>query len=289
MTTKDKKGFSLIEILIVITIIGILMAIMLPVYKGIAMKGRAVKCQANLKNLYMASILKVKGNGQLPYAFSYVKKEKREFVPGYEYGGVKGWVDWSVNEWAGGLSWDETWLKVKDNLGLGVTLWSGEGGRYSVTNGSIWSYTGKSLACYSCPEFKVLHLKTDPPGTKEIYRTYVFNRKISGANLSSMKRLSSTIMFGEGAVNVLTVSAGNETGYNGDNENQWDGCFSPERNNEVLGHYHKNGTSFIVFCDGHIEKLRKTGANPDTGALIPAEQKVLAELCQGVFLDRKDF
>lgn len=243
------------------------MAIIMPTYKGIASRGRAVKCQANLKNLHTATMLYTKQSGQskLPSAFSRVWwNDMFERVES-----ATGWVHWSK---------DKTKEEVYANYPLGITHWAGDEGYFSVTNGSIWSYTGKSIESYSCPEFKIFKFKTTPPGKNIIYRTYVYNHSIEGAVIYNVNRLSSTLMFGEGARHILTASNGGTTGEGSKNENMWDGCFSPNKNNEVLGNYHKNETSFIVFCDGHIETLRKTD-----------NKSVLVDLCKGVIVKREDF
>jgi prepilin-type N-terminal cleavage/methylation domain-containing protein len=267
MNTKSKKGFSLVEILIVITIMGILMAMITPAYKGIASKGRAVKCQANLKNLYTATMLyaKDRGDSRLPNAFSRVWwNDNLNIVDGRT-----GWVHWSA---------DKDYEEVYANFALGVTQWSGDDGYFSVTNGRIWQYSGESIEAYSCPEFKIFKFKTTPPGDEEIYRTYVYNSSIDERVLFNVSNLSSTLMFGEGSRDILTASNGGSTGEGWDNENMWDGCFMPSQDNEVLGNYHNNGTSFIVFCDGHIETLRKTD-----------DKDILLDLCAGTILKRSEF
>src|SRR5438034_1848062 len=52
--TKHKKGFTLIEILVVIAIIVILAGILYPVYSGVRNKAHQVKCALNLKQIGMA-------------------------------------------------------------------------------------------------------------------------------------------------------------------------------------------------------------------------------------------
>lgn len=274
MRRVRKEGFSLIELLIVVTIIGILMALIMPAYKGIASKGRAVKCQANLKNLYSATMLHAKSHSHFPHAFSRVWKRDDGIL---EH--ARGWVDWST---------DTPWREVYNHFDLGVTHWKGDEGYFSVTNGTIWSNTGKSIESYSCPDFRIRLDRTTTITPDEIRRSYVYNRYLDGRNTFRVKRMSSTIMFGEGSEEVLMATDGDYTAEGSDNENQWDGCFMPGkyeggefssgRNSEILGNYHKDETSFIVFCDGHIEKLRET-----------RDRTVLFDLCEGKILKREDF
>lgn len=50
----ERRGFTLVELLIVIAIIVVLMAIILPVYNGAREKARQSRCMANLHNIAMA-------------------------------------------------------------------------------------------------------------------------------------------------------------------------------------------------------------------------------------------
>ncbi|MDA3797593.1 MAG: type II secretion system protein [Kiritimatiellae bacterium] len=289
MKRKTKNGFSLIEILIVVTIIGILMAIIMPTYKGIASKGRAVKCQANLKNLHTATMLRVKASSRYPNAISRVWERDDSYIEQRI-----GWVTWITTA---------SKEQIYANPSLGVTEWLGDNGYMSVTNGSLWSYTGKSIECYSCPEFKVTLDKTTAIDSGQVHRTYVFNRALDEKNAFRVKRMSATLMFGEGAIAILLSPPGDgdETGHGWNNENKWDGCFMPGkwvestpgkgdwhfekgRNSEVLGHYHKDGTSYAVFCDGHIEKIRKVNGGDDEDG-----ENVLFGLCEGKILKRNEF
>jgi len=62
MTKKNKTGFTLIEMLVVIAIIGILASLLAPSLNSAMGSGRSLKCLSNLKNLGIAGKLYSEGN-----------------------------------------------------------------------------------------------------------------------------------------------------------------------------------------------------------------------------------
>ena len=64
---KDSRGFTLVELLVVITIIVVLAGIVFPVAMSMGEKGNEVKCNAQL--------------GQLSKALLLYKQEKRKYPP----------------------------------------------------------------------------------------------------------------------------------------------------------------------------------------------------------------
>jgi prepilin-type N-terminal cleavage/methylation domain-containing protein len=52
---KDEKGFTLIEMMIVIVVIGVLMGVMITGYTGMVNRANNVVIDANLRTIYMAA------------------------------------------------------------------------------------------------------------------------------------------------------------------------------------------------------------------------------------------
>jgi prepilin-type N-terminal cleavage/methylation domain-containing protein len=51
---SSRRGFTLIEVLIVLVIISILMALLFPAFQRAQESGRQASCQSNLKQIYLA-------------------------------------------------------------------------------------------------------------------------------------------------------------------------------------------------------------------------------------------
>ena len=70
MNSKERSAFSLIELLVTISIIAILAAILLPVLSSARRKAQRVTCQSNLRQLSVATFLYSQDNSDnLPFAW----------------------------------------------------------------------------------------------------------------------------------------------------------------------------------------------------------------------------
>ncbi|MEA4882891.1 MAG: prepilin-type N-terminal cleavage/methylation domain-containing protein [Clostridia bacterium] len=63
---KNEKGFTLMELMIVIVIIGVLAAVGVPAYKGMTDKAREAACDANLRTVQTAVSMYYAEYGEYP-------------------------------------------------------------------------------------------------------------------------------------------------------------------------------------------------------------------------------
>ncbi len=174
MLLKKKNGFTLVELLVVMSIIGLLAAVLVTQVSKMTETARALKCKANLKNLGQAALNYGVDNGRMPWAGSHECTESR----GTSGGSVarvdlrRGWVDWTTK--AGEI---ETWPKdyspgsaSYSGNGRMVTYCEGKPGFISVTNGVLWQYMGRDISSYVCEAFRSKVNSVEP-----IYRSYFMN------------------------------------------------------------------------------------------------------------------
>lgn len=75
---KNKKGFTLVELMVVVVIIGILVAIAIPVYNSVTNSAKEKTCVANLRTLVEASSMYLAKYGNYPTGLSQLD----EFIEG---------------------------------------------------------------------------------------------------------------------------------------------------------------------------------------------------------------
>ena len=306
MLSSKKTGFTLVELLVVMSIIGILAAALTTQITKARDMARAVRCKANLKNLAQAALnYGVDNGGRLPWAGSHEAAESYRSGNGFKTHANlrRGWVDWTKAD--GSL---EYW--PKDYSGQGAASYCGKGtmltgisglaGYMSVTNGELWALMGKDLSAYVC-DAHVGKVKSSSSAPKDpIYRSYFMNgyfgynkdylpltskyHDIYLTTLSANGSAASLLMFAELPVTQAGVDAKAavdgvlETVIVGYNDGS-DTVTQPAR--EILGFNHLVGKQYVAhlaFADGHVDVV-----NVDANGLKKTDQlKGLAYfLCNG--------
>jgi prepilin-type N-terminal cleavage/methylation domain-containing protein len=116
--SSPSRGFTLVELLVVIGIIALLISILLPALGKARDQSNRTKCMANLKQIMMATIM---------YA-----NDNKLVLP---------WTTWASPVPPGGVGW----------LYKEPRLVSGQFSPLDVEQGAFWQYGMKNLDVYRCP------------------------------------------------------------------------------------------------------------------------------------------
>ena len=281
MHTRDSRGFTLIEMLVVIAVIGIVAAMLVATLGGARWRAWDAQCKSNLKQLHTAAMNYMYdthyGEKRLPYAYGW----EDYWYPSKRWHERRGWVNWL------------NYVEHDDDDGSDPQPgdpppWNGEDAYTSITDGHMWEYTGPSIKIYMCPAFKRLDIVADQP--KPHYRSYVMNRKASGIALQHLKNASKLLLFADmhpaateqveketdppqdppqmetvcerGLLDSTsrTITNTHERGVSLEDfgyDQTLDGEDAGGNPYEAVGSFH-NGRGNAIFADGHIEKMMWT-------------------------------
>ena len=309
---SPRKGFTLIEMLVVIGIIGILIAVVLTSFGGATESARAAKCVTNLKSLAQAANNYKMSNpsGNYPLAGSVEGTRKLNFSEG------PGWLSWlSRKKYNSPRSvWEEG--SASSHQSVEYCPFTGvpdfEDRRWVMEHGKLWSACGRNADIFVCPTHKK---KCQEWGLGDPFFSYVMNARFGfdwtkrqgtvdkyvdagKYGINSLQRADRTLMFADihmaddmrggklGTAEsdpridqVLTYKA-SVSGKEFPNEKDecysfWDG--QPEQ----IGFTHKGSDgryrAHVVFADGHVEKLVEPG---DKSGLDVYQLTAL--LCEGI-------
>jgi len=294
MKTNRQHGFTLVELLVVIGIIGLLAAALITNMVSGLESGRALKCKANLKNLAQAvSSYAVSQSGDdddasIPPAGSFeytrVDHETLEFW----YFSSSAWVMWVPS---GGIWPYRSNKSERGNMTPSIfydkTTGSNSKAFTSITNGVLWAYVGKDASLYICETHKKV---VERDLKARVYRSYVMNRYFGfddQNNPASYRRAVNMGSINESGTASIRVLFAELPGQEGQTKKSFsieesDSVLNPERN-EYLGFNHKVGNKWIAhvaFADGHVDGV----VQPD-GASTTDLKDLTTQLCNGTEIE----
>ena len=299
-----KRGFTLVELLVVIGIIGVLVGIMMASFGGATESARAANCLANMKQLAQAANSSAMETGYYPLAGSLEAIDIDESSGGKTYyKPYHGWISWLDNKgqyedsYGNERSSSHQKIEICPFYGTGTQ----ENDLYAVTNGTIWISGGRNARLYVCPEHKRQRVER---GLKAPLWSYVMSayfkydhsdgsRAVAanyhpGRHYGELPRADRTLMFAE----LPTIDPSTRqmlddpSGAEADCTLQYKGSYNGKQYNaswkgtpETIGFVHKSGkrnyNAHIVFADCHTEKLLYS----DAGLSL---KDLTAYLCEGL-------
>ena len=279
-----RAGFSLLELLVVIGIIGILSGVMLTTFGGATESAKAAKCMTNMRNLAVGAYNYASANsdGVFPCASSY-EYSSLQYI--HE---CRGWISWlnknnayavprgkkGVTQSKAQASWTPYSVYKAGRKSDIDDAW------FALTNGTIWSYSGRVSESYVCPT----HLKECKKKNLVPAWSYVMNsifgydkkkgKTVTGwwQHLSRIRSRNNGITLGPDRVLLFAelpfVTIPSKSGniqnsiqldgrsYRYDCTLQYDdGTWSDA---ESIGFNHPNGKRYaahVAYADGHVAKL----------------------------------
>lgn len=291
---SKRKGFTLVEMLVVIGILGVLVASLIGALGGSTDSAYAAQCLSNMKNLAQACQSFGMASGYYPAAGSFEYFDKPEMNTRtrkveMNYGERKGWISWDSRG---------TYPSETSSPGAYVSMFSTDDDitLYALTNGAVWKYVSESRKAYVCPT----HGKKG-----HVNWSYIMNASFgwdaTGGNFSYPYNAGyRSYGYLKGADRILLFAevpfqgpgswfpSGEGAGTDTDSVLQYAGCSQAstilgkgkQDGNENIGFNHKSGKNWIahvVFADGHVEKFRC----PSAGLSDSNLKDLTTWLCQG--------
>jgi len=295
-----RRGFTIIELLVVIGILGVLLIALLPMVGGSRDSALTAKCKNNMKNLALGVITCAQANehGHFPAAGMYrsvdwKSSKKKNYYP------HRPWI----SNYGDASKLNRSMGTAEPGKVVEFSSESEEEVRMALTNGVIWQAAGSSFEIYRCPvharEYEKEHSGRQPGWSFMMNQEFGFN--LSGDGIHNF--MGSSI---NGAIHVAIDSKGTRSkdAYRGHdkvlllaeiqgievNDTKHGITLRPVTGghgadavldytqDESMGFNHKIGKKNyggnVAFADGHVDTI-----------MMPTEQTYIKDLtrylCQG--------
>ena len=239
LISRDRAGLTLVEMLVVASVLSTLIMIMLPALDSVKESARAVQCQSNLRQMAMASAVYLEDhNGSYPIA---------QFL------------DLSTST---KVTWEITTVV--------------ENGSPTYIPGELWDGQG-TIEIQQCPSFDGPDNWSDAPYSGYNYNTsYIGHGQGEAieppAKESHVRTPSQCALFGDGG-----WRSGANKFMRAPWPNPGDSTFSGRHAGTQA--YRHNHTTNVAFCDGHVETISSlyTETNPSDQVDIAPDTGFLSE------------
>lgn len=272
---KDKQGFTLLELLIVIGIIAVLGGVMLAQFSGSTDSALAATCMNNMRTLCNAVMADASKEGYYPSAGPYQYYEEESTTKSWWQG------------WIGNSKGDQKVSCYYEASGER----SGEDQHYAITNGSIWHAISGQSSAYLCPAHTKyckqkkkptpawsyamncffgwdLQTAADISSGRRSYGSGDFTFRYKSSPTSRKRPVEKVLLFAEipymendlqkpewsasaGKENDSILQYPSDSGEDNKANRSSDG-------DEIIGFNHKSGNDYsahVAFADGHCAKI----------------------------------
>ena len=251
MRSKTRlSAFTLVELLVVISIISLLVSILLPALSKAREQGKAISCQSNLRQFMLAANI---------YAFN----QADYFPVAYRFD-----VTPAIST---AYSWD---FHV-------VTDWTA-GGQKHIEPGFLWQGDKEVTEVQQCPSYRG---PSNSIGNMDPYTDYNYNasyigqakgeNSASSVRFSAIKNSAECAVFGDGQY-YAGANKYMRAPFSGDQDKGDWGFSDSFRSSGTQGFRHNRATS-VAYADGHVAAVRKRYAQTTNPGMLTEDTGFLSE------------
>jgi len=263
-----KKGFTIIELLVVIGILAILMAVTIAVMSRGTESALNVKCETNMRNLAAACQTYGMAEGHYPLAGSvekmYIDSSRGVRNIRHVYTERPGWLSWNS---AGAYKNEPTSHTASMGWWTSAYEQDDQVRAYCYTNGALYKYVSSNTDVFKCP-VHVNKFKKEPPAWSYVMNSYfgwdnsqgarAKDSSFNGIIYGKLKRADRRLLFAE--IPFMGYEREANTSTSAGRQNDCTLQYRDDDGAEVIGFNHSSGKrdkfAIVVFADAHTERIQ---------------------------------